>query len=257
MERVGGYIPEEYLDSKIESLDITDKQEGLSAQAELQAPLQEINTESENNLFQGEGQLDFGNQFIRESVGYKPVDFDELDDPWNRKRLRDGKFQELSNLTINSGTDPEKQLDIRNMAPDFKFFFKPSGSISQAEVNMVNKQIEMDGAPNSPDAVLTLLHEIGHIKDMEKRGMNANEYSIGRSIVSGIDAKATPEEMAHILSTERNAWAFALWQIRPFLNDADPQLNKQTVLSSIHNYFLNSYSKSIADNLSSQIIEGA
>lgn len=246
MESLNGRIPEEYLESKLENPDLRPEAEEL--QLELQEPY--ASAETEANPFQAEGENTFGDEFIQEKIGHKPLDVDSLDDPWQRHRFRKENWQELTTLTLSATADQEKNIDIAAMAPDYRIFFKPEGDSSDAQADAINRQIIINGPLNSPNSLLALLHEIGHTQDMKARGMDHEEYTAGRSAFNELPSA---EDMAHIMTTERNAWAFALKQVRPFLNENDPRFNRQTVLNVIHNYYLNSYSEKARKVLEGQL----
>lgn len=112
------------------------------------------------------------------------------------------------------------------------------------------KLILLSEPPDVPVAVVSLFHEAGHADDFKKRPeMISSIERIGNIMRNERGEKVTKQEAEEFLRSERNAWAFALRKLKPFIGDTGP-FPKQPVSYVIRSYSLHSKSLAIKYNQS-------
>lgn len=100
--------------------------------------------------------------------------------------------------------------------------------------------------------IMILLHEIGHLDQIEKmKETNPGKYKeiveadILLEMYENNSYKIGKNKLKTIINTiyesERAAWSFALNKLRPLISKSG-LFSKQSILSIIHNFFLQSYS---------------
>jgi len=121
-------------------------------------------------------------------------------------------FKEMTSLKLKSG---DATLNIFDITPkDVRIFFNPYIDTHIGYIS--GKKIFIGSDINKPRSILALLHEIGHSHE--------NEIIFQEEKNRGIEPQ---EDLAQLLVSERNAWAFALKKIKPFLNN--PLFKKDAV----------------------------
>ncbi len=96
-----------------------------------------------------------------------------------------------------------------------------------------------------PITLISVLHEIGHIKDLERLDDETREEALNtireyRDTLEK-DAEDIPDTvMAEIMNRERNAWAFTLKAVQPLLRAG--VFSKDDALIYMHQHALQSYS---------------
>lgn len=151
------------------------------------------------------------------------------------------KLWELKNLIVKKDR-VNQTLDISSLLPNgYKIYFTTGNNEKSWSSYIFEKAIVLNREPNSPGALLDLLHEIGHSNSRHDDG---DKFKAEKGRLQSGDVS----DLASRLLDERNAWAFALKKFKPFL-DCSPQeegfsINKQDVLTRIKNYALESYQAS-------------
>lgn len=100
------------------------------------------------------------------------------------------------------------------------------------EMNSISKGlVTIEGNPFDLSTILSFLHEIGH-RDDDKGEISTARRRLNRGYY------LNQQEASQILLEERNAWAFALKTLRPFITDK----NRCYIRDYVHKYALKSYS---------------
>jgi|GEM_PF-3069881 len=165
-------------------------------------------------------------------------------------------------LTLDDIVPNDTEIPIVFYPPskDRKISRETSQRVPQAFGSMVPM---IPGFFSTSFDILALLHEVGHAIDLKTNGQKSY-----RVIKANLASPLTPRlnENAVELRQERNAWAFALNKLRPFIkkdqenteeakdNPLEPMLGtkyelnfkKSSVLSAIHNYCLQGYENRIS-----------
>ncbi len=107
--------------------------------------------------------------------------------------------------------------------------------------------ITMGCEPVSPQGVLVLGHELGHMNDEKlvseldrKEELRMNTFFSG-----GYTEEVEMEKDAITLRQERYAWAHALVKLRPFFKGLD--ISEDVLKKFVHNFLLGSYCKEMPD----------
>ncbi len=101
----------------------------------------------------------------------------------------------------------------------------------------------LEHKPSTPDGILTLLHEIGHINDEKLAGnlQRVKDLRFENVMIGGYDEDIEKEKNALVLERERIAWAYALNKIRPYIGGFE--LGEGVLEEYIHGNALGSYCK--------------
>ena len=140
------------------------------------------------------------------------------------------------NPELNQGT----VVDLESILPSgydvlYGFSYGYSGNSRGLYLGRGDKLCAIIGDLNNFQTIMTLLHEIGHCVHYENEKRN---NTIMRRSKTEID------KLADLMLSERNAWAFALKKIRPFIRRDQGELPAyQDIYDYIHNYCLRSYEK--------------
>lgn len=127
--------------------------------------------------------------------------------------------------------------ELKKEIPNLKITFNPRKKIDVFNSGEKGR-IMASGDITKVGTIIGILHEIGHLVNPKGDDIAARRRYAKRENV-------TQRESSGILESERNAWAFALEKIKPFLD----QNSRDCVISSMHSMFLQTYS----DNLRKQI----
>lgn len=153
-------------------------------------------------------------------------------------------------LTNNKTNAIVTQADI--LPPDVTIVFDPYHNEPWSSAYFgTAKLVLLSESPNIPATVASLFHEAGHADDFKKRPEIIPSSERFESIVwkEGTE-KLTKQEAKEFLRYERNAWAFALKKLKPFIGGTGP-FPKQPLLYFIHAYSLHTKSQAIRNNQSS------
>ena len=116
----------------------------------------------------------------------------------------------LDQLTL--GIENDSKLDLLSDLPQdyIVFFIDTTKHGSSGIASAQDKFIQINGDLTKISTQLALLHEIGH------RGHTFNDRIMKKQY---LDENLSKEEMAVVLREERDAWAYALHKLKPFLKD--------------------------------------
>lgn len=126
-------------------------------------------------------------------------------------------------------------------------------SIDQSKTES-NKAVIMGSNIASPENIIAFLHEMGHVmaKPPSKATLQRQNYieSLNnRKFLEPEDRINTDEIFKKIaddiLLEERDAWAWALNKLRPFIKSG--AINKDVLLKTVHQYALKSYSNTLEE----------
>lgn len=206
--------------------------------------------------YKEKGEANFNIGKLRVDFSYGPVDrlpivlYGEL----NLAGITEKTLRLINKLTIQDKNG--RTLDLIDiMPPGSKVYIDPFYDSAaykspvltdNAFVDPKTKRVVLLGDISVPRTILSLLHEAGHLnrlpESMEEAG-SKREKALSTETIS-------PSDAAFVLRMERDAWAFALRKLRPFLNkDPNSPLNKDAVLYEIHNFALKSYSNRLKEHL--------
>lgn len=161
---------------------------------------------------------------------------------WDGQQIPKEEVRELQAMMLAKDKIEQKLDFISLLPPGYKIYFTKGKEektwSSYADVE--NRIIVLNREPITPEALITLLHEIGHGQTWKKGGHHfANEKERLRS--------GDVTDLAHQLLEERNSWAFAFKKLKPFLDNssgrAGETILKSDVLIRIKGYALQSYQK--------------
>lgn len=107
----------------------------------------------------------------------------------------------------------------------------------------------------SPNGLLVLFHELGHCREYssaDEQTQNAIDQS--RNKLSLRLCRYKYSDARRVIESERNAWAFALWALKPFITKKGI-LDRQSAQAIIHNNYLSTYGKAIAARIDKELFE--
>lgn len=152
---------------------------------------------------------------------------DELISFYNSKNYIIEKFHLVK---FNNSLDIEQS---RDRLPNLRIILNPDSRIDCCN-SFPTGEILVSGDITKIRTIINILHEMGHQLIFESDNPDARErYNVRENI--------TEREGAKILENERNAWAFAIKSIKPFLDKE----SLDCVLEYCHKYALQGYSDGI------------
>ncbi|KKR20434.1 MAG: hypothetical protein UT48_C0018G0027 [Parcubacteria group bacterium GW2011_GWE2_39_37] len=222
--------------------------------------------------FDAEGKIELKNSILDLSIVYgkeleavnlakgSEIYKKEDDDNWrmlHELKLNDCKGNELD---LSPYLDKYRTAFLikTNKKNGGRFFFDDS---YQPAITVRADVLSMNG-------IITLLHEIGHLELINKQvktGPDKNYYySRAVSYIKTFNKKLfTKEERenpdfleyiaSYVLQTERDAWAFCLNKLRPFIRAGS--INKEDILVMAHDWALQSYNDRLNSTLNPSLIE--
>ncbi len=150
-------------------------------------------------------------------------------------------IKSFSMVNTKSGARMELS-DILSRDVILAFDSRPSSEPMTDAASVGTNHIILSNPLTVPKSVFVLLHEAGHFNDFKAR-------VYGKIFDDTQDSfPISNSEAAELLRRERNASAFALTKIRPFIDDDGP-FTESTLRYFVHHESLHSHSKSIADKL--------
>ncbi|MCX6793206.1 MAG: hypothetical protein NTY12_04225 [Candidatus Falkowbacteria bacterium] len=137
-------------------------------------------------------------------------------------------------------------FDLNSAFPGGKVYFNLGEGNVESFINMGHKVIFLEQDPWTPEGLVALLHEVGHYKDYVRSNHNQRTIKkISRHLIK--KDLGTESEGEVVLKEERDAWAFALRDLKPFKEDLDIYLDE--LEEEIHGLCLKSYSDFIKETL--------
>lgn len=119
--------------------------------------------------------------------------------------LNENSWQAVDQLTYRIG---ETNLDIFSYLPEgYKILFCPTNAYHSGSVDYKNKMIYITSDISSLGSIVTILHEVGHVKDdehMEKLGRT--EFTEGGDFHENIEAETMRKEREASLFALRKMW---------------------------------------------------
>lgn len=153
----------------------------------------------------------------------------------------------LKDLTITNEMTKES-FNLSNLLPQGYVVILQSHQLSSdtliSHAHIINQLIYINDDLSTPRGIMIFLHELGHAIDYEKKSPSEKERWLNnRKQLAKAPLDITDADLALHLNKERNAWAFALSQIRPFVNKQTQSfwLNRNILRNFIHNDALASY----------------
>lgn len=149
-------------------------------------------------------------------------------------------------------TDRNVSLTLDYIIPDnYKIYFSPTTQDWSSYVKIGDKdtRIVLSGDITTPIIILELLHEAGHIHE---------KTDDPRFIKTKPEETSTiyTNDLADKLLSERNAWAFAIKKIKPFLDKDESKgfvIKKDDVLTVAKDWALESYLTSIKSDINDRV----
>jgi len=143
----------------------------------------------------------------------------------------------IDEFTIKKGEDALDLSEIKKEFPFARIIVNPKKT-TDVNVRELSGTILISGDITRLETILGLLHEMGHLSDKTEMNWFAmRRYTQGERI--------SVREAKQILRYERNAWAFAIRKIKPFL-DKD---TKEQVIHFMHEDALKSHSEQIREQI--------
>lgn len=141
-------------------------------------------------------------------------------------------------------------FDLSSAFPGCNVYFNMGEKFSKAWISILdidNKAIFLGrGDPWTPEGFIILLHEVGHYKDyLRSNPLERHAKTISSSLIN--ERQGSEFDAERFLQDERNAWAFALKDLKPFTKDLDIYLDD--LGKEIHGFCLKSYSDAIKEVL--------
>jgi len=208
------------------------------------------------------GELNFEKKGLHFNFKYRTF---EDTDPYVQWKIaqgieKPGYWKILENLTIKDST---QKLELEEYLKLYNVRF--SEEADEHHFNPADRKIIEMGNILTPRSILELLHEIGHFvyRDSLKES-NPQKFKelkkaslffindIDNNLRFSIDKKQLEQLCGLKLEEERNAWAFALKKLKPFIKK-DGLFTKEDILNYIHNVALQTYSRSIGSKTNSFI----
>ena len=245
-----------YLQNKLESKTLS-KDELSELYSRLNKPIADFEI-----LDQGDITIEKDDLMIKLSYSPVPADLhfekvkEVLDFPKDKQRLVElmrlssKEFRSLDSFILQN---KDLQLDITSLLPEgVRVFFRSLPNESKREKDpkpsgLFDPTINVVVVRNNlatPLDIIVLMHEIGHAND------EVTPKILDFPRPKGPDDKVflTQEQMEIRLKSERNAWAFAIKKIKPFLSDLG--ITTEDLDMFAHNFALHIYSEEINKMLS-------
>lgn len=162
------------------------------------------------------------------------------------------EFFELKEMSISKGG--EILFDIGNTVPsDYTILCSNKGTFWLD----VNEKILCTAPVNSKTNLMALAHESAHAQidsllDDAQRKKQSKAVELFNS-----QKEIDPDTASIVLKCERDAWALALKNLKPFFDKGDEKglIKKEDAFLYIHKILLAAYGRGIADKLSRQLSE--
>lgn len=107
--------------------------------------------------------------------------------------------------------------------------------------------VVLNSMPSSPEGILVLMHELGHMSDEQISEDDQRELEMNfKAIIAGdYSEEMQQEKNAITLRQERFAWAQALKNLRPFLNSFG--VSKESIDTFIHDFNLGAHCEAMPE----------
>jgi|GEM_PF-4197396 len=192
--------------------------------------------------------------FVME-FSYVPISEEIAKSIWQDPRRKNINLDTLREITTWTLTreDNGATLSLSDILPEgYRVFFSTVAQDGSSYVVMDESggTVVLNAEITKPEMIIHLLHEAGHVheKTDEMRFSPTNNPDVSSKVYKG--------DLAVKLLSERNAWAYALRRLKPFV-DQEPtsgfSIQKNDVLTLANNWALKSYQDSIKDETSSRV----
>jgi hypothetical protein len=240
-ENVGRYI-EQHLEPEN-----TDRETTERAIARLDKPLASIEYRPE-----GENDIEANDLSLRFSYR-QPTTQDHLEKVLDLGVLTESNEWRLLDSLKLLDKGENVIFDLMEDLPEFKILFRPdTNGPAQSAANPEKKYLIIRGDISQPRAIIALLHEVGHCKDYEKLDDHDKETFESGHKALHMEGQVSRESLEKVLRRERNAWAYALKNIKPILGR---DISKADVKQYIHNYALGSYSEGMRKKIEEGLVD--
>lgn len=212
--------------------------------------IKEILQESSTTEYPERGEVSFQDQGITIDFTYEPYHSSLNFNPRTlleryalKRNVGDARILTSFNL---QDVDKTEEISLYQIIPDqWKVIFFPDNAERNGSANNITKTIAFNGAPTSISNILTLLHEAGHAHDFNQKRIRTHNLAVSK--LKSLIGKPNEGDLNYILTSERNAWSFALNKLRPFISkNLHSDLKRETVYSIIHDIALASYNEEIS-----------
>lgn len=137
-------------------------------------------------------------------------------------------------LADNSGNE----LHLSDLVPDeWSLIFNPESPRYELAglANIRNKTILINGDLSIPEAILTAIHERGHIEKLSGKDPDELKEAMEKYFAcESLTNVPSTEDLAYHLREERDAWAYAANVIRPFTRGSNQIFTPDVVDNHIH-----------------------
>lgn len=151
----------------------------------------------------------------------------------------------------------DSKYEVKEFFNNGKIFFNLHKNTDVSScINLEDKQIFLSEDPLTPEGIVSLFHELGHYKDSTRiesptKPSHKSRMFIARTF-KGVALNADQGELKDkvwemgardLLTLERDAWAIALNDLKPFIKDL--KLKRSDLENYVHGKCLLSYSEFI------------
>lgn len=164
-----------------------------------------------------------------------------------REHFSLGDHVQLTEFELKSG-DFEYGLSQETKKPLILVRRVPSSNIVEGYAYNKANMVVLNSIPTSPDSILTMAHELGHINDDKVMIENSIMFDqkLKAVMAGGRTAEMDKERDALTLRQERFAWAYALNKLRPFISAMN--ISNEGVNELVHNFTMGSHCTAMAKN---------
>ncbi len=229
--------PSEYLNKHIPK-DETSNEEFFAAKEILSKPFGEITYQNEG------GDVKIENPPFELEISYEPLTQEDKK-PFQPHEPTPDTLMRLKTFTL-SRRDKNISVQLFDIVPpDYNVYFDTTAADHSDIVYPDSKRIVLFGKLAAPKTILGLFHEGGHIIEQAKGEAEFGPEKHSTQLV---------DHLARQLLSERDAWAFALKKIKPFLDEEEGDqftIQRDAVIEHIKNYALRTYTDSIKNSVES------
>jgi len=159
-----------------------------------------------------------------------------------KSRINLEEYEQLTSFKIKS---ENAEMNLKDILSKAVVLFKkhPDLQTGGSAYQDFNNLVLLEKKPSSPDGILTMMHELGHIEDKKLLDsiQRVKDLRYENIMIGGYDEDVEKEKNALQLEWERDAWAYALNKTRPYIEGFE--LPEGALEEYIHEYALGSYCK--------------
>jgi hypothetical protein len=229
-----------------EDFDVTD----LSQFSALTTPLVEVDYST------GEGKVNTMIGDTSLSYSYRKITAADLGD--SSADISKEDVDEYRNYLIIDGLVLQKgslaRVDVDELLPQSTLYYlQDGGSAGGTAYRDRNAAVIENISPNTPLGLLLLFHELGHLNE-KNRIRTAEKFVSDITQDSSKTNELDPLMVYALIADERNAWAWGLSKLKPFIGDTSSHLfPKKQTMQMVHQWAMQSYSNRIYKDLGQQL----